>query len=119
MVYNYQNFTFHKSFFKKFFFQLDHDFDETQTRSDNDEMKERISNRKPFWFGYDQYLCMNCCLCCRSCMRKKDSKYYKRYNEFQKFKVAELELNRETDLETYIYNARILKLIIKALLSKR
>ena len=52
-------------------------------------------------------------------MRKKNSSYYKRYNEFQKFKVAELEFNRETDLETYIYNARIVKLIFKALLKKR
>ena len=90
LVLNYQNFTFQKSFFKKLFFYLDPDFDGTLTRSDKEEIKERILHRKPFWFGYGRFLCMNCCICWRPCMNKKNSRYYKRYKEFQRFKVAEM-----------------------------
>ena len=124
---NYQEFVFDKSMLKKLYFQeterhsqLDGD---GQERDDDDEMIERINNRRKFWFGYMGYglvsLTSKCCCCCKKYMLKHWRYYRKQWVSYKKFKRARDSLSMEKDVEFMIYNQRINKFLQKSLLMKR
>ena len=91
-------------------------------RNDDDEIKERIDNRRPFRFSYIGYgliKAFSFCICCKQMLLRKWPYYRKQWFSYEKFKKARYEMLRERDVEYVIYNLRILKFMQKTLLKKR
>ena len=126
LIASYQSFVFDKSMLKKMYFQMQTRYrskDESgEHRHDEDELIERINNRKIFHFGYCGYgliKAFSFCICCKRCLLEKWPYYKKNWLAYKKFKKARANLNKEKDIEHMIYNIRILRFMQKTHLKKR
>lgn len=111
---------------KKIYYQFDNfepEKEDGQARNDKEEMVERVSKRRNFWFGYCGYglmtLTTKCCCCCKEFLIRRWPYYKRQWFSYQRFKQARAELHREKDIERIIRDLRVTKFLHKTLLKKR
>ena len=85
---------------------------------------QRIANRQPYSFSYCGYrltkMFNTLCCCFKKCMSEpKLQSFNRRLRSIKKLEKARHMLSSEKDIEDYLYDRRILRLLIKTVLSHR
>ena len=120
----YQSFVLDKSLMKRLYAEDAYVTNGRNERSDEEEFYNKISNRKAYQFSYCGYVCTSlqrhifCCL--KPCYSQSGrEKYDRRMKSFEKFEKAREKLSMERDIEDFISQKRVLKLLTKVVLSHK